>query len=293
MRSIILGGSGFIGTALAQHLLQAGHEVLLVSRRPGAGRGGLQAVGWDELSGHIDADTAIVNLAGEDIAGRWTEQRRQRILQSRVGSGLRLVQAVAQAKAKPLVVVQGSAVGWYGPGTAPVDESAPAGQGFLADVCRQWEPSSAAVEIHGVRRVIVRTGIVLGRGGGMLARMLPAFRAFVGGHPGNGRQMLSWIHLRDQVRAIEFLMGRQDLAGPFNLTAPRPVDMRVFCQAMGKVLNRPSWLPIPATLLRLVLGRMAEEMLLSGQNVLPQRLLDAGFQFNFPNVEAALEDVLG
>ena len=245
---------------------------------------------WPDMLG---PDCVIVNLAGENIAsGRWTGAKKQRILQSRLDSADRIVRSIRLAERVPSAVIQASAVGYYGPrDDNPVDESAPSGTGFLADVCRQWEASTAPLDEMGIRRCVIRTGMVLGQGGA-LARMLPPFRAYLGGPPGTGLQGVSWIHLVDQVGAIRFLMERESARGAYNLTAPNPVVFRTFARILGELLHRPSGLKTPAFALRALFGEMADEILLSGQIVLPSRLLDAGFQFRFPELEGALEDIL-
>ncbi len=300
MRAIIAGGTGFIGQALVRELRDAGWEIVVLSRSPskvaevfGAGVIGMR---WDsgDWAGLLDAQTAVVNLAGENIAaGRWTQAVKERILSSRVNSGHRLVEALRGAPSLPGTFVQASAVGYYGPrGNDPVDESTPSGTGYLAEVCRQWEASTAALDDLGVRRVVVRTGMVLGHGGA-LARMLPPFRFFLGGPPGTGYQGASWIHLADEVGAIRFLMENADTRGAYNLTAPGPVRFRKFARILGQTLNRPYRLNVPAFALRLLFGEMADEVLLSGQLALPKRLLEAGYRFRFPELDGALADLLG
>jgi uncharacterized protein (TIGR01777 family) len=299
MRAIIAGGTGFIGQALVAELRDAGWEIVVLSRSPskvaGVFGGGVIGMRWDsgDWPSLIGPDTAIVNLAGENIAaGRWTGAVRDRILSSRVESGQRLVKIVKEAPALPGVFVQASAVGYYGPlGNEPVDETADSGPGFLADVCRQWEASSAELDSLGVRRVVVRTGMVLGHGGA-LARLLPPFRWFLGGPPGTGFQGVSWIHLADEVGAIRFLMETSDARGAYNLTAPTPVRFRKFARILGQTMRRPYRLYTPAFILRLLFGRMADEVLLSGQLALPARLIEAGYPFRFPELEGALLDLL-
>lgn len=299
MRVIVTGGTGFIGRVLVPLLLDRGHEVAVPSRNPDrAGRlfaGRVLAQAWDgsdpgplaELLDTAPGPSALVNLAGENIAaGRWTRQRRADILVSRLAAGRACSAAVRLAHNTPEVLVQGSAVGYYGVRPSAqgevLDESAPSGDGFLAEVCRDWEASSAGAEDAGVRRAVARTGVVLGPGGGALAKMLPPFRAFLGGPPGGGGQWVSWIGLRDQAAALAFLVENPDASGPFNLTAPEPCTMAALCAAVGKALGRPSWLPVPAVLLRLGLGSMAEETILASQRAIPSRLLALGFGFGYP-----------
>jgi uncharacterized protein (TIGR01777 family) len=307
MRYIITGGTGLIGTALATDLVADRHEVIALSRTPER-RGGLpeevRVVGWDgrtaEGWGHLaEGAGAIVNLAGANLAGkgflpsRWTDERKRIIRDSRVNSGRAVVAAVQQAGEKPRVLVQSSGVGYYGArGDEPVTEEADAGNDFLARLAAdEWEPSTASVEEMGVRRVIIRTGAVLSSREGALPRLALPFRLFVGGTLGSGEQWHSWIHLRDEVRAIRFLVEREEASGPFNFTAPNPATNAEFGRTLGKVLNRPSWLPVPGFAMRLAFGQVSE-VLLEGQRAVPWRLLELGFEFRFPELEAALQDLL-
>jgi len=298
MRAIITGGTGFIGRALVAELREHGWEIVVLSRNPGkvAEAFGAGVIGmpmdngdWPDLLG---PETAVVNLAGENIAGRWTGSKKTRIRESRGTAGKRIVQAVQKSGSLPAVVIQASAVGYYGPcGNTPVDEYAPSGTGFLAEVCRQWEASTATLEAMGGRRCLIRTGMVLGDGGA-LGRMLPPFKAYMGGPPGSGSQGVSWIHLADEVGAIRFLMENASTNGPYNLTAPSPVNFRKFAQALGGVLKRPYKVPVPPFALRMLYGEMADEVLLSGQLALPRRLEKAGYSFRFPGLSDALRDIL-
>ncbi len=302
MRVIIAGGTGLIGRALAADLVQDGHHVIVLSRTPERYTGrlpaGVQVERWDarraEGWAHLaDGADAIVNLAGENIAaGRWTPERKRRIRESRLNAGRAVVEAVQAASNRPRVVVQASAVGYYGPcGDEEVTENHPPGSDFLARVCVEWEASTAPVEELGVRRPILRTGIVLSTEGGALPRMLPPFKLGLGGRLGSGRQWFPWIHIRDEVRAIRFLVEREDASGPYNLTAPNPVTNAEFTRALGRVLGRPALLPVPALALKVLFGEMAT-VLLDGQRAVPRRLLEAGFSFEFTDVEAALRDLL-
>lgn len=302
MRVIIAGGTGLIGRALAADLVQDGHHVIVLSRTPERYTGrlpaGVQVERWDARSAegwaHLaDGADAIVNLAGENIAaGRWTPERKRRIRESRLNAGRAVVEAVQAASNRPRVVVQASAVGYYGPcGDEEVTENHPPGSDFLARVCVEWEASTAPVEELGVRRPILRTGIVLSTEGGALPRMLPPFKLGLGGRLGSGRQWFPWIHIRDEVRAIRFLVEREDASGPYNLTAPNPVTNAELTRALGRVLGRPALLPVPALALKVLFGEMAT-VLLDGQRAVPRRLLEAGFSFEFTDVEAALRDLL-
>ncbi len=301
MRVIITGGTGLIGRALAADLAAAGREVIVLSRNPQRSPAmppgvrlekwdGRTAQGWGDLA---DGAEAIVNLAGESIAGgRWTAARKRRIRESRLAAGAAVVEAVAAARQKPHVVVQASGAGYYGPrGDELILEDTLPGTDFLGQLAVEWETSTAPVEAMGVRRVVVRTGVVLSREGGALPRLILPFRFFVGGPLGRGRQWVPWIHITDEVRAVRFLMENPDAREPYNLTAPNPVPNAQMARVLGRVLGRPSWLPVPAPALRLLLGEMAD-VLLTGQRAVPQRLLEAGFIFRFPELDAALADLL-
>lgn len=301
MRVVITGGTGLIGSALARDLGGAGHDAVVLTRdtaRTGPLPPGVRAVQWDGRSAAgwsslLDGDSAVVHLAGESIAGgRWSEARKRRIRDSRVESGKAVLAAIKQAGEKPRVLLQGSAAGYYGPcGDEVVTESHPPGSDFLADVCVEWEGSTAEAESLGVRRAVLRTGIVLSDAGGALPRMALPFRLMAGGPLGNGRQWFPWIHLADEVGAIRFLLENENARGPFNLTAPRPLTNRDFSRALGKALHRPSLAPVPGFVLRLILGEMAEA-LLSGQRAVPHRLLEHGYVFRHPEALGALRDLL-
>ncbi len=301
MRVVITGGSGLIGSALARELGGAGQDVVVLTRDAGkagtlpagvraAQWDGKTAAGWGSL---VDGDTVLVHLAGESIAsGRWTEDRKRRIRDSRVGSGKAVLQAIREAAAKPRALLQGSAVGYYGPhGDEVIREDAAPGDDFLAGVCKEWEASTAEAEALGVRRAILRTGVVLAREGGALPKMTLPFKMMAGGPLGNGRQWLPWIHLADEVGAIRFLAESSEARGPFNLTAPNPVTNRELAGILASVLHRPGFMPAPGFALRLALGEMAD-MLLNGQRVVPSRLQELGYRFKYPDAEPALRSLL-
>jgi uncharacterized protein len=311
MRVVITGGSGLIGRAVAAPLAAEGHDVVVLSRDPARVRGlpsGARAARWDgrtaaEWEPLLERGAAILNLAGEGIAaGRWSEERKRRIRDSRVEAGRAVVEALRLAAAAgraPSVVLQASGVGYYGDcGDQEIGEDHPPGGGaagaddFLAAVSVAWEAATTDVEPLGVRRVVLRTGIVLDRDGGALPKMLPAFRWGVGGPLGSGRQWFPWIHMADEVGAILFLLANPAARGPFNLCAPRPVTNRDFAHLLGRQLHRPALMPVPAPALRLALGEMADALLRS-QRALPRRLLAAGYGFRFPELPGALSDLLG
>lgn len=301
MRVIITGGTGLIGRALTASLAADGHEVIVLTRDPARTIGlpagaraerwdARSAAGWGKLANGADA---IVNLAGENLAaGRWTPERKRRILESRVQAGQAVVAAVREATVKPGVVVHSSGIGYYGTsGDTEITEASPPGRDFLAQVCVAWEAASAETAALGVRSVVVRSAAVLSREGGAFPRLVLPFRLFIGGPLGSGRQWWPWIHIADEVAAIRFLIERADAQGPFNLAAPQLIRQAEFSRALGQALGRPSWLPVPAFALRLLLGEMAT-ILLDGQRAAPQRLLELGFAFRFPTIEAALRDLV-
>ncbi|HEX3525876.1 MAG TPA: TIGR01777 family oxidoreductase [Thermoanaerobaculia bacterium] len=301
MRVVITGGSGLIGSALARELGGAGQDVVVLTRdagKAGALPAGVRAVQWDGRTAAgwgslLDGDTVLVHLAGESIAsGRWTEDRKRRIRDSRVGSGKAVLQAIREAAVKPRALLQGSAVGYYGPhGDEVIREDAAPGDDFLAGVCKEWEASTAEAEALGVRRAILRTGVVLAREGGALPKMTLPFKLMAGGPLGNGRQWFPWIHLADEVGAIRFLAESTEATGPFNLTAPNPVTNRELAGILASVLHRPGFMPAPGFALRLALGEMAD-MLLNGQRVVPSRLQELGYRFKYPGAEPALRGLL-
>lgn len=306
MRVIISGGTGLIGSALSKNLAADGHEVIVLSRNPAkysfpAGiRGetwdGKTADGWGYLA---DGADAIVNLAGEPIAGpgllpsRWTQERKQRIRQSRIDAGTAVSQAITAAATKPQVLIQSSGIDYYGdvPSDQIITEDAPNGTGFLADVTVDWENSTAAVEAMSVRRVIIRTGIVLSLESGALPITVLPFKLFAGGPLGSGQQWWPWIHLDDEVRAIRFLLERETAVGPYNLCTPNPLKNKDFAKTIGRIMNRPAFMPAPPFAIKLALGEIAA-IVLDGRRAMPQKLQKDGFEFNYPKADAALMDLL-
>ena len=301
MKVIITGGTGLIGAALANALAQAKHTVIVPSRAPERVNNpptNIQLVKWDGKTAqgwgqHVDGADAIVNLAGESIAPMpWIGDRKEKIRASRVNAGHAIVEAIQQAKNKPRVVVQSSAIGIYGiHGDETLTENAPAANDFLADVCKEWENSTAAVEAMGVRRVIYRTGLVQSRKGGVLPLISLPFQFFVGGKLGSGKQWMSWIHMDDEIAALQMLIQNESARGVFNLTAPNPVRNQDFSKALGNAMGRPSAIPVPGFAMKIPFGEMADLMLLNGQRVVPEHLLQSGFQFRFPTIEQAFKDL--
>jgi uncharacterized protein (TIGR01777 family) len=296
MRLVITGATGFIGSVLTQRLRLEPHSLVLLSRKPRRPQNSSkeQWLAWEPgVSGAweqaIDGADGMINLAGEPIAAkRWTRVQKERLRGSRIDTTRSLVNAIARAKVKPKFMISASAVGYYGPrGDERVTEESPPGSDFLSRLCVEWEDEARKAEAHGVRVALLRTGIVLGKGKGALAKMVPPFKMFLGGRLGSGKQWMPWIHIDDEVSLIQFLMHHENARGAFNATAPHPVTMSEFSRALGKVLNRPSWAPVPASILTLVLGEMAD-MLVAGQRALPEAAQRLGFRFKYPDVTHAL-----
>ncbi len=290
MRVLVTGGTGFIGGALVRALGQRGDEAVVVSRRPGPG-----AITWDAVDRQVELADAVVHLAGEPVAdARWTKGRLQQIRDSRVLSTERLASVIGRAAHKPRVLVSGSAVGIYGMRNddEELDEHAPCADDALASIVGAWERAADAARAVGVRVVHPRIGVVLGKDGGALAKMAAPFKLFVGGPLGTGRQWVSWIHLRDVVRALLFAVDGDALTGPVNVVAPIPVTMEALAQSIARALDRPAALRVPAFALKAALGEGLAHMLLTGQRVVPRKLLDAGFRFDFTLIEQACADLL-
>jgi uncharacterized protein len=302
MRVLVTGATGFIGRALVPFLRRDGHEVVAWVRSEGRARASLGAevdtleasTGRDGLVAELGRCDAVVNLAGEPVmGGRWTRSRRAALRDSRVGVTEHLVSALAACPARPSVFVSSSAVGYYGDrGDEILTERSMPGADFLAELCQGWEAAAFRAEELGVRVVAIRTGVALGRDGGALAKMLPAFRLGAGGPIGTGRQYMPWIHLHDLVAIIASALGDDRMRGPINAAAPEPVTNHAFTRALGRALRRPAFLPVPALALRAIFGEAAS-VLLGSQRVDPAALRTAGFHFAFPALDGALADILG
>jgi hypothetical protein len=295
MKVLITGANGLVGSALGARLAAVGHHLVRLTRSAPRGPGDFR---WDPTAGEIDPAAfdgidAVVHLAGETVAGRWTEAKKRRIRDSRVLGTRLLAETAAAHDPRPRAFVSASAIGYYGDrGDDPVAEESPIGEGFLAEVVRDWEAAAEPAREAGIRVVNLRFGIVQSAAGGALRAQLPLFRLGLGGRVGNGRQYVSWVAIDDVVGAIEFALSSDPLTGPVNVTAPEPVTNADYARTLGRVLRRPALLPAPAPAVRLLLGEFAGE-LLGGQRVVADRLLESGFEFQHPELEGALRHVLG
>jgi len=300
---IISGATGFIGQAITRSLLNEGYEIIGLSRNPeryqSLYQGKINFISWDAKSSEgwwelAEGSLAFINLAGENIgSGIWTSKKRERMIESRIDAGRAMTEAFVRIKEKPKIIIQASAIGYYGnEGDQILSETSENGQGFLADLTRQWENSISGIDRDAARVVIFRIGLVLGRKGGILAKMSLPFRLYSGGHFGNGEQWMSWIHLQDVAGAIKFALETDSIMGISNIVSPQPCRAHLFFQTLGRVLHRPSWFHIPESVLRMLLGEMAKETLLVSQKVVPQKLQSSGYQFQFADLERAFQDIL-
>ena len=294
MRVVVTGGTGFLGRALVTALVARGSEAAVVTRDPSQARlpTGARAVGWDGLATAADGADAVVNLAGETIAQRWTASAKSRIVGSRAEAAERVGAALRAAKSPPRVLVNASAVGFYGNrGDEELSEESPPGNGFLAETTLAWERAAREAVPEDIRLVLLRTGVVLDPAEGALAKMLLPFRLGLGGLLGGGAQWMPWIHRDDLVALLRAALDDPRYEGPVNGTAPGPVPMKDFAAALGRVLRRPAFAPAPAFAIRAALGEMAA-LVLDGQRALPAKALALGFRFRFPDLEPALRDLL-
>ena len=310
MRFVIAGGTGFIGSPIAEVYAEEGHDVRVLTRGlpdgearhdPGTGKPGITRVGWRPTGAsgpwaHVvdDAD-AVINLAGESLGDRrWTPERKAVLRNSRILSAGSIVEAIKAAAKPPRVLINSSAVGYYGPsGAEPKSEDAPAGEGFLARLAEEWEAEARKAESTGTRVVLLRTGIVLEKTGGALPRMMRPFRYFVGGRIGTGRQYMSWIHRLDVIEMVRWIVETPAVTGPINATAPYPVTNREFTRALGRALRRPSLVPAPAFALKAMFGEMAEPLLLTGVRVVPAKAQAHGYHFRYPEIDIAMRGIFG
>lgn len=296
MRVVIAGASGLVGTALTASLRADGAEVIALVRKPVAGPG---EITWDPAAGKLAPSSlegcdAVVNLSGENVAdGTWSDARKVRILESRVCATRTLVEAISKMEQPPATLLSASAIGFYGDtGEGSVSETAPSGKGFLAGVCEAWEAEALRAKHSGVRVVIARLGVVLSTQGGALSKMLMPFRLGLGGPLGDGGQYMSWITLIDTVRALKWCLSRKDIHGPVNLVSPHPVTNREFTRTLAAELHRPALFAAPKFVLRLAMGEMADEMLLSSARVLPAVLKDGNFDFEHSHLQGALHHLI-
>lgn len=295
MRYLITGGTGFIGSALVASLEADGHEVTILSRRPHRATGRRRYVTGLEALEPATRFEAVINLAGASLADRrWTKAYKRELLASRLDTTRRLVAWLGRLPHRPATLLSASAIGYYGHhGDEPLDEAGAAVSGFAQSLCQRWEEEALAATQFGTRVCLLRFGVVLDAGGGAFEQMARPFRFGIANWLGSGRQWLSWVHRRDAVRAVRFLLEHPALEGPFNVTAPEPVTSRGFCDAMQRHRRTLITAPVPAPALRLLVGEMAEELLLQGQRVLPSRLQAAGFTFDHPALDGALTAILG
>jgi uncharacterized protein len=300
MKILITGGTGFVGAGLSARLRGDGHEITILTRSARSEKTGPRGITylaadptvrgpWQEAVGDHDV---IINLAGASLFNRWSPEYKRLLRESRLATTRNLVEAIPDRGDKQITFFSTSAVGYYGfRGDEELTEESPPGDDFLAGLAAEWEDVALRAQAKGARVVITRFGIVLGEGGGALSQMVPFFKMFIGGPLGSGRQWFSWIHRGDLAEAFVFLMKHQDISGPVNLCAPNPVRNRDLARALGRALNRPSFMPAPGFMIKLVLGELGS-VILKGQKVLPRRLLDRGFVFRYPDIDAALRNIM-
>lgn len=301
MKILVTGGTGFIGRQIASRLLQDGHEMTILTRstsqlgevRPGVVYLRADPTQKGRWQAAIEDHDAAINLAGASIFTRWTAAHKKAIQESRLKTTRHLVEGIPPQSQKPFTLLSASAVGYYGfSGDETLTEDSPPGNDFLAQIAREWEEEAMKAKEKGARVVIMRLGIVLGEKGGALSQLIPLFRKYIGGPVGSGQQWFSWVHIQDLGEAIVFLIKHAEISGPVNICAPNPVTNKDLAKALGKALNRPSIIPTPGFLVKLVLGEMAS-IILKGQKVIPKRLQESGFVFQYPEIEQALTSLLG
>lgn len=302
MRLIITGVTGLIGKNLAT-TLSHDYDIIGLTRNPGKAQAhfsdDIKLIRWDgktpdNWQNYLQGDYALINLAGEPIAGgRWTQKQKEKIINSRIEAAQALTKAIESADIPPKVVIQASATGFYGqhPEQEFTEESSP-GSGFLSEATQKWEEAANQIKEKNIRMPVVRTGVVLSMESGALPQLLMPFRFYAGGYIGSGKQWVSWIHIRDEIKAIKFLLENENADGIYNLTAPQPVTMKTLARTAGKTLGKPSWTKAPAFILETFMGDMAKEMLTHGSKVMPQRLLNEGFHFDYPELNQALSNLL-
>jgi hypothetical protein len=301
MKILITGGTGFVGTQLTSRLTQDGHELTILSRsakRSGEVPRGIsylqgdptQKGAWQEA---IKSHDAVINLAGASIFAKWTKEHKKAIRESRVSTTRNIVEGIPSHSQEPFRLFSTSAVGYYGfCGDEELTEDSPPGNDFLAQIAKEWEEEALKAKGKGARVIITRFGIVMGEKGGALSQMIPLFKKYIGGPIGSGKQWFSWVHIKDLSEAFAFLMKHPEISGPVNVCAPNPVRNKDLAKALGKVLHRPSFMPAPAFMVKLVLGEFGS-VILEGQRVIPKRLMDSGFAFQYPDIEKALKGIVG
>jgi uncharacterized protein (TIGR01777 family) len=295
MNLLITGGTGFVGSALCSRLLEEQHKIVVLSRDPESIKPPIKAVAnLDQLS-NDDIFDVVINLAGEPIANkRWNDQQKKRIFGSRIETTEALIEYFKKSKHKPKLLINGSAIGYYGTARTndDIDEKSGCDDSFSSQLCQKWEAAALEAESLGIRTCLIRTGIVLGKNGGALSKMLPPFKMGLGGRIGCGKQWMSWIHLDDLVGIILYCINNDNLKGAVNGTSPNPVINEVFTKTLGTALKRPTIFPMPEIVIKLLMGQMGEELLLSGKRVLPREALDAGYIFKYKTLEDALINVV-
>jgi len=302
MRIILAGCTGFIGSRLVERLVHEEYHVVLLTRNPKkvsfTKSSFLEVVAWDgrtqgDWSSRVNGADAVINLSGESVAAkRWTSSQKVKLTSSRIESTQALVEAIKQAAKKPQVLINASASGYYGSvDEALVTEEHPKGAGFLSDLCLKWERTARQAETVGCRVCLLRIGVVLGKGGGVLQKFILPFKLFMGGPLGSGKQWFPWVHRDDVVGIAIFLLKNEMIQGPVNVVSPQPARMHDFCKTLGSVMHRPSWAPVPTFVLKILLGEMAD-IAVTGQKVLPKKLTEQGFVFRYPELKKALREIL-
>lgn len=295
------GGTGFVGTQLTSRLIQEGHEVTILTRSLKGAKGTSPGISylegnptrkgpWQEA---IQQHDAVINLAGASIFAKWTEEHKRAIRESRVNTTQNIIEGMPSRPEKPITLLSTSAVGYYGfCGDEELTEESPPGDDFLARIAVEWEGEALKARSRGARVVITRFGIVLGEKGGALSQMIPLFKKYIGGPIGSGKQWFSWVHIKDLAEAFVFLLKHPEISGPVNLCSPNPVRNKELAKALGKALGKPSFMPAPGFMIKLVLGEFGS-VILEGQRVIPKKLLDHGFVFQYPDIEKALQGIVG
>ena len=295
MNILITGGTGFIGSALCSYLSNLGHYVTVKTRYLNSVNKGIKAVNdLQQLSDH-DSFDIVINLAGEPIADkRWSQKQKDIILSSRIDTTKQLIQFFNTREHKPTLFISGSAIGYYGitPSNNEINENDISDSSFSSKLCQQWETCALEAEALGIRTCLLRTGIVLGKNGGALQKMLPPFKLGLGGKIGSGTQWMPWIHIDDMIGLIDLCINNSNINGPINCTAPNPVTNLTFTKTLASAINRPAIFPMPVFVIKLLMGQMGVELLLNGKKVVPKKALDFGYQFNYQNIEQALVNIV-